>query len=160
MSGPANCSCTEGVGDDHDHQPAAVFLPRPLLQHLRAQDGQIVEEMSVPLEQRPEHIRHGEADVGVRNVGQLPPLVALPRSGGLMAATSRSASLNSAMTVSFPRIPLPPLRHRFGSMWSLSYSVLDRRYGLLVASALSFYSLVALNAPCRTTDSMTRNRIR
>ena len=36
---------SKGVRDDHDYQPDAIFLPRPLLQHLRAQHGQIVEEM-------------------------------------------------------------------------------------------------------------------
>ena len=59
----------ERMRDDHDHQPNAVLLPSPLLQHLRAQNGQVVQEMPVPLEQRPEHLRHGEADVGVRDVG-------------------------------------------------------------------------------------------
>ena len=58
----------EGVGDDHDHQPDAVLLPSPLLQDLGAQHRQIVEEMSVPSEQRPEHVRHGEADVGIGDV--------------------------------------------------------------------------------------------
>ena len=38
-------------------------------QHLRSQDGKIVKEMPVPPEQRPEHVRHGQADVGVRDVG-------------------------------------------------------------------------------------------
>ena len=57
------------VRDDHDHQPDAIFLLRPLLQDLRAQDGKAMEEMSVPLEQRPEHIRHGQADVGVGDIG-------------------------------------------------------------------------------------------
>ena len=72
-------------------QPDTVFLPRPLLQHLRAQDGKIVKEMPVLPEQRPEHIRHGETDVGVREVWQLPPLVPLPGSGGLMPATGAGA---------------------------------------------------------------------
>ena len=44
-----------------------------LLQYLRPQNGKIVKEMPVPLKYRPEHIRHGQADVGVRDVGQLPP---------------------------------------------------------------------------------------
>ena len=57
------------VRNDDDHQPDAVFLSRPLLQHLRSQDGKIVKEMPVPPEQRPEHVRHGQADVGVRDVG-------------------------------------------------------------------------------------------
>ena len=32
----------EGVRDHDNHESDAVFLPRPLLQHLRAQDGQIM----------------------------------------------------------------------------------------------------------------------
>ena len=68
----------KGVGNNHDHQPDAVFLPCPLLQHLRTQDGKIVKEMPVLPKQRPEHIRHGEADVGVGDVGKLSPLIPLP----------------------------------------------------------------------------------
>ena len=60
---------SEGVWDHDEDQPDAVCLPRPLLQYLRAQDRQVVQEMSVLLEQRPEHIRHGQADVGVGDVG-------------------------------------------------------------------------------------------
>ena len=77
----------EGVRDHDDHQANAVFLSRPLLQHLRAQDGEIVQEMPVPPEQRPEDIGHGQADVGIRDVGQFSRLVALPGSGGLVPAT-------------------------------------------------------------------------
>ena len=32
----------EGVRDHDNHESDAVFLARPLLQHLRAQDGQIM----------------------------------------------------------------------------------------------------------------------
>ena len=59
----------EGVRDHDNHEPDAVFLPSPLLQHVRTQNGQIMQEMPVALEQRPEHIRHGQADVGVGNIG-------------------------------------------------------------------------------------------
>ncbi len=49
--------------------------------------------MPVPLKYRPEHIRHGQADVGVRDVGQLPPLIPLPGFGGSMPATGAGARL-------------------------------------------------------------------
>ena len=68
---------------------------------LRPQDGKIVKEMSVPPEQRPEYVRHGQADVGVRNVGQLPPLVPLPGSRGPMAATGTGAGLARVIDDSF-----------------------------------------------------------
>ena len=81
----------EGVRDHDDHEPDAIFLPSPLLQHLRTQDRQIVQEMPVSLKQRPEHIRHGEGNVSVRDVGELPPLISLPGSGRLTPTTGTSA---------------------------------------------------------------------
>ena len=54
----------EGVRNHDDYQPDAVFLPRPLLQHLCAQDRQIVQEVPVSPEQRPwrfdEALTHSE----------------------------------------------------------------------------------------------------
>jgi hypothetical protein len=81
----------EGVGDHNNQQPDSVFLSRPLLQDLGAQDRKIVEEMPVLLEERPKAVRHGQGDVGVRNLGKLPPLVALPGARGLMSAARTGA---------------------------------------------------------------------
>ena len=83
----------EGMRDDHDHQPHAVFPAGPLLQHLRAEHRQVVQKMPVPPEDWPEHVRHREADMGIGDVGKFPPLVPLPECRGPISATGTGAGL-------------------------------------------------------------------
>ena len=83
----------EGMRDHQDHQPHAVGPANPLLDDLGPQGRQVMEQLSVVLEDWPEHVRHREADVVVRDVGQLSPLLALPQCRGPVAATGAGARL-------------------------------------------------------------------
>ena len=83
----------KGMRDDHHHQSHAVGPAGPLLDDLGPQDRQVMEQVAVVLEDWPEHVRHREGDMGVGDIGQLSPLLALPQCRGPVAATRAGAGL-------------------------------------------------------------------
>src|SRR5215467_13769829 len=55
----------EGVRNNHDERLCSVLHADPLLKHASPEVRQIVEEVSVTLEDRPEFSRHREDDTGI-----------------------------------------------------------------------------------------------
>ncbi len=84
---------TKRVWNHQDHQPHAVCPPGQTFDDLGPEGRQVMEQVAVVPEQGPEHIRHGEGDVGIGCVGEFPPLVALPERRRPVAATWTGAGL-------------------------------------------------------------------
>jgi len=59
----------------------------PVLDRSGPECRQVMEKVPVPLEDRPEHVRHRQYNSGVRDVGERRPLFTLPQQCGSIAAT-------------------------------------------------------------------------
>src|SRR5215831_3995415 len=97
-------SSSEGVGDHHYRHANAILELGPLLYHRSSQVGQVMEEMTVLLEDWPEHIRHREHDAYITNIGESAPLLPLPLQRGSMPTTwtgSHLASVRNELLLSF-----------------------------------------------------------
>jgi hypothetical protein len=77
---------TEGVLYDDPAQAYPVSAPRPLLEYGGTQGWQVVLKMTMGLENRPEHIRHGEDDAYKRYIRKSGPLLSLPKQGPAISA--------------------------------------------------------------------------
>src|SRR6266851_3762666 len=87
----------EGVTNDQYHQSGPVHIFGPLLDNGCTQGRQIIEEMTIAEEDRPEHVRHSKHDSGELHIGQRCPHFALPEVRRSVPTAGASARLAGMM---------------------------------------------------------------
>ena len=81
----------KGMADDHDHGFRSAFRLDPVLNDVRAQHVQIIQQMPILPEGWPEHVRHGEYHSDIRHLRQCRGLLDLPDKR-VSASAARAAS--------------------------------------------------------------------
>lgn len=92
---------SERVLNDHDQHSRSVPHIDPLLDYSGTESGQVVKEVTVLLEDRPEFSRHGENDARVWNVWKNGLLFFQPLERSPIPATGTEPRLTSIEAASF-----------------------------------------------------------